>query len=151
MLYILPPPTAKPPSVWDLIINFHRKGCQEPSGTQNGSNSLKKSLKFDCREVKKSQRTWCKTSPSDQTHVSERDSNHDLKRFIGFTFSRTTTTYGRKKFSSLFRPKRDSTSRFFSTRQSQKRSLFREMKPVQVSFTHVREHFKNSLFISPFG
>lgn len=86
MLYILPPPTAKPPSVWDLIINFHRKGCQDPSGNQSSANSSKKSLKFDCRETKKSQRTWCKTSPSDQSHVSERDYSHDLKKHHQFHF-----------------------------------------------------------------
>lgn len=113
MLYILPPPTAKPPSVWDLIINFHRKGCQEPSGTQSTSNLSKKSLKFDCRETKKSQRTWCKTSPSDQSHVSERDT-HDLKtNIISFTFSQKTTDVA-KKCLCFFHPKQDLTSRFFS-------------------------------------
>lgn len=75
MLYILPPPIAKPPSVWDLIINFHRKGCQDEAPP-------KKSLKFDCRETKKSKRTWCKTSPSDQSHVSTTVTS----KAISFTF-----------------------------------------------------------------
>lgn len=91
MLYILPPPSAKPPSVWDLIINFHRKGCQESGSTSSPSNP-KKSLKFDCRDTKKSQRTWCKTSPSDQSHVSERARGARRlyswpQKRIGFTFS----------------------------------------------------------------
>lgn len=90
MLYILPPPSAKPPSVWDLIINFHRKGCQDEAPP-------KKSLKFDCREAKKSQRTWCKTSPSDRSHVSialtsKAAQFHFLTRRDGLVWSRLHPT-----------------------------------------------------------
>lgn len=83
MLYILPPPSVKPPSVWDLIINFHRKGCQESTCSSSPPN---KSLKFDCRETK-SQRTWCKTSPSHRSHVSGAITLMTSKNTIGFTFS----------------------------------------------------------------
>lgn len=117
MLYILPPPSAKPPSVWDLIINFHRKGCQESGSSGGNANTLsssKKSLKFDCRETKKSQRTWCKTSPSDQSHVSEiilMTSKNDQFHFLA-----KTRRVDLKKFSSIFHPKQDLISplRFFS-------------------------------------
>lgn len=110
MLYILPPPSAKPPSVWDLIINFHRKGCQEAASS---STNPKKLLKFDCRETKKSQRTWCKTSPSDQSHVSILSPSWPQKTLsreaivISFTFSRRQTRHGHKKTSFIFHPKRD--------------------------------------------
>lgn len=78
MLYILPPPSAKPPSVWDLIINFHRKEAA------SSSHPVKKSLKFDCRETKKSQRTWCRTSPSEPSHVrvTLMTSKHDQFHFL---------------------------------------------------------------------
>lgn len=98
MLYILPPPSAKPPSVWDLIINFHRKGCQE-SGSS--APSPKKSLKFDCRETK-SQRTWCKTSPSNQSHVSQRFS-WPQKRSV--SLSRENQTDGHEENFFRFPPK----------------------------------------------
>ena len=112
MLYILPPPSAKPPSVWDLIINFHRKGgCQESSSNENNNNNSpgsKKTLKFNCRETKKSQRTWCKTSPSDQSHVRE----------IILMTSKRSVSLSREnqrmdlKFSSVFHPKQDLISLF---------------------------------------
>lgn len=104
MLYILPPPSAKPPSVWDLIINFHRKGCQESTSNDHNtdtSSSSKKSLKFDCREANKSQRTWCKTSPSDQSHVSEIIMTS--KRTV--SLSRENQTHGLKEISFVFPPK----------------------------------------------
>lgn len=71
MLYILPPPqTAKPPSVWDLILNFHRKGC--PDSDASSFVPLKKAklpLRFAARE-----QSWCNktTVSSCQTasHVS---------------------------------------------------------------------------------
>lgn len=121
MLYILPPPSAKPPSVWDLIINFHRKGCQESnSGSSKTLSSSKKSLKFDCRETttKKSQRTWCKTSPSDQSHVSAREIILVTSKTNQFHFlardMKTRRAMGLKRhfplFFKLFHPKRD----FFS-------------------------------------
>lgn len=103
MLYILPPPSAKPPSVWDLIINFHRKGCQEAAATSSSTNP-KKLLKFDCRETNKSQRTWCKTSPSDQSHVSiyrRRDLKSTLAIVISFTFSRAKPDTVTRKFLSF--------------------------------------------------
>lgn len=72
MLYILPPPSnPSPPSVWDLIINFHRKGCQESETVVEESSS--KSIKFSCKGQQKAhdsgherkiRRYWCKTTPS---------------------------------------------------------------------------------------
>lgn len=84
MLYILPPPSnPSPPSVWDLIINFHRKGCQESETTVNDAQSS--SIKFICKgqQPQKIRRSWCKTtppsSPSSSTNhfnnVSERRDN----------------------------------------------------------------------------
>lgn len=149
MLYILPPPSAKPPSVWDLIINFHRKGCQESSGSNNSNDqsSSKKSLKFDCRETKKSQRTWCKTSPSDQSHVSKAAivfmTSKDLSLIISFTFSREKTRRSdmRRNFlqfstqnKSWFPIPLHSSSSYKST--SQMRRLLREMKTFRSVFTH---------------
>lgn len=112
MLYILPPPSAKPPSVWDLIINFHRKGCQEAHGS---SSNPKKLLKFDCRETtKKSQRTWCKTSPSDQSHVSiyRRVVTSKVAIVISFTFSPAQNQTRSQKISFVFHPKQDLISLF---------------------------------------
>lgn len=84
MLYILPPPpSAKPPSVWDLIINFHRKGCQE------STNSSKSSLKFECHERRKVHRSWCSktTSESSQTASSHVSMTSKVDLLISFTFS----------------------------------------------------------------
>lgn len=142
MLYILPPPSAKPPSVWDLIINFHRKGCQETSSsTNNISSSSKKSLKFDCRETttKKSQRTWCKTSPSDQSHVSERERLHSWpqKRSVSLSHPR----HENQTLDGL-----DKIFHFYSRFSTQNETLFftfwrrcrllREMKTFSWVFTH---------------
>lgn len=86
MLYILPPPTnPSPPSVWDLIINFHRKGCQESETAVDDAPS--NSINFSCKgqqHGRKIRRSWCKTtppssSPSSSTNhfnnVSERRDN----------------------------------------------------------------------------
>lgn len=87
MLYILPPPTnPSPPSVWDLIINFHRKGCQDSETVIDSSSS--KSVKFICTgqqqnsgdHEKKIRRSWCKTTQSSSStnhfnNVSERRDN----------------------------------------------------------------------------
>lgn len=79
MLYILPPPTnPSPPSVWDLIINFHRKGCQDGSEPSSPSTNVSKSIKFDKGQMslvtgqKRSHRsTWSKSSKLSisQSHV----------------------------------------------------------------------------------
>lgn len=94
MLYILPPPTnPSPPSVWDLIINFHQKGCQE-SETTVVDDSSSKAIKFSCKGQqleRKIRRSWCKTtttpssSPSSSTNhfnnVSERkDNEKEMKK-----------------------------------------------------------------------
>lgn len=138
MLYILPPPSAKPPSVWDLIINFHRKGCQESAGS---SSTPKKLLKFDCRETtKKSQRTWCKTSPSDQSHVSIYR-RRDLKK--NNMKERTTTIRDQfhflaaKKISSTFPPKtrlRFPSRRRFVAGNGKKRKKFSPIHTWQNGF-----------------
>lgn len=56
MLYILPPPTAPPPpSPWDLIINFHRKGYHKDVNTNILSipkKVIKDSLNYDRRDHK---------------------------------------------------------------------------------------------------
>ncbi len=81
MLYILPPPTnPSPPSVWDLIINFHRKGCEESETATAVGDSSSKSIKFSCKgqhhdigHGRKNRRSWCKTTPS-----SSSPSSHNL-------------------------------------------------------------------------
>jgi hypothetical protein len=67
MLYILPPQSApSPPSVWDLIINFHRKGTDANAGP----SSIKKPIKFDREVMKKSRRSWHKSSSSEPNQSS---------------------------------------------------------------------------------
>jgi hypothetical protein len=75
MLYILPPPSAKPPSVWDLIINFHRR---EASG---GSTN------FNCSRQKQR-----KKSPS---HVRNRRLDLKTREILGFTFTDFPTSPNR--------------------------------------------------------
>lgn len=139
MLYILPPPTAKPPSVWDLIINFHRKGCQDEAPA-----SSKKSLKFNCRETKKSQRTWCKSSPSEPLHVSRTsgDLKSDQFHFLGWM----------EKSSSPSRfptPK----TRFFERLVAGNETLFSlsAPRPVDVHFTHGEKRFSAARLINSFS
>lgn len=157
MLYILPPPSAKPPSVWDLIINFHRKGCQEANGS---SSNPKKLLKFDCRETtKKSQRTWCKKSPSDQSlHVSIYRARPvvDLKKcgaiVISFTFSRARLqTHGHiEKISLNFHPKQDF---WFPSHRRRRRHYPRDVEgnekfsPSPHTWQNSLAAFKNSFFL----
>lgn len=88
MLYILPPPqTAKPPSVWDLILNFHRKGC--PDSDPASYMPLKKAklpLKFSANE-RRVHESWCNktTMSSCQTkalsHVRRGRKSHN-KRYM---------------------------------------------------------------------
>lgn len=70
MLYILPPPTnPSPPSVWDLIINFHQKGCQDTTVTETSS----KPIRFDKGHngIKRIRhQSWCKSSESSSTYQS---------------------------------------------------------------------------------
>lgn len=76
MLYILPPPTnPSPPSVWDLIINFHRKGCQESHTDDTPSNSINFSCKGQ-QHGRKIRRSWCKTTPSSSPSSSTNHFNN---------------------------------------------------------------------------
>lgn len=82
MLYILPPPSnPSPPSVWDLILNFHRKGCQE-TDSQSAANDSKPLIKFSSKEhERKTRRSWCKTLPLSSTPLSSSSSNkHKVRR-----------------------------------------------------------------------
>jgi hypothetical protein len=83
MLYILPPPpSTKPPSVWDIIINFHRKGYLE------STNLAKSSIKFECRERRKVNQSWYKRpSESNQTLKSHVSMTSKVDLQISFTFS----------------------------------------------------------------
>lgn len=73
MLYVLPPPTTRPPSVWDLVVDFHHKECEK-----NVAHHSKKLLRFHCHEPKQSQLLGSKTLALDQSNVSEK-SESDLK------------------------------------------------------------------------
>lgn len=86
MLYILPPPTnPSPPSVWDLILNFHRKGCQDsdsPSPHESPSRLIKFSSKgqHDGSSSRKTRRSWGKTSPlSPTTPLSSSSNQHKVR------------------------------------------------------------------------
>ncbi|KAG5684206.1 hypothetical protein PVAND_013445 [Polypedilum vanderplanki] len=83
MLYILPPPSNPSPTVWDLILNFHQKGCQEndtscgsnmesPSARSSSSHKSN-SIKFDkgqnCHRKSK-RNSWYKTSSQSSTNQS---------------------------------------------------------------------------------
>lgn len=74
MLYILPPLTASPPpSPWDLIINFHRKGYHNHENISRSSiprNSIKDSLNYDKRDQKQYTQTK-KLSPTGQENVRQ--------------------------------------------------------------------------------
>lgn len=73
MLFILPPPTAPtPPSPWDLIINFNRKGYQKDEYTK-GLSVPKKAIKdsFKDRREHKTFRETCKLSSTHQTNVRQ--------------------------------------------------------------------------------
>lgn len=70
MLYILPPTAPPPPSPWDLIINFHRKGYNHESISSSSIplKTIKDSLNYDKRDQKKYIQSK-KLSPKDKANV----------------------------------------------------------------------------------
>lgn len=85
MLYILPPPSnPSPPSVWDLILNFHRKGCQDsdtPSPHESPSRLIKFSSKgqHDDSNNRKTRRSWGKISPLSSKPLSSSSNPHKVR------------------------------------------------------------------------